>query len=151
MSAAYGESRARLAETASISMENAIAQRTAAPAARRALIIGYLTYRGDARVKRQVRTLAGAGYAVDVICLAEDMGEGTGCVSMIGIEVAGYQGGSRLRYIRCYGGFFIKAALTAARLAVRHRYDVAIHAMGLLRGRIPGIQLRLIGKGDALE
>jgi len=126
MSVAYGESRARLAETASISMENAIAPRTAAPAARRALIIGYLTYRGDARVKRQVRTLAGAGYAVDVICLAEDIGELTGSVNLIGIQVARYQGGSRLRYIRCYAGFFFKAALTAARLAVRYRYDVAI-------------------------
>src|SRR5260370_24168993 len=109
MSAAYGESRARLAETASISMENAIAQRTAAPAVRRALIIGYLTYRGDARVKRQVRTLAGAGYAVDVICLAEDMGAVTGCVNLIGIQVARYPGGSRLPYIRCYEGVFFNA------------------------------------------
>ena len=39
---------------------------------KRALIVGYLTYRGDARVKNQVRVLTEKGYAVDLICLAED-------------------------------------------------------------------------------
>src|SRR5258708_7872842 len=73
----------------------------ATPAAKRALIIGYLTYRGDARVKRQVRTLTAAGYAVDVICLAEDAGEITGPVNLIGIQVAHYRGRSKLSYILC--------------------------------------------------
>jgi len=95
-------------------------------AQKRALILGYLTYRGDARVKRQVKTLAAAGYAVDVICLAQDMGEPPGNANLIGIKVPHYRGHQRLRYIRAYATFFVKAAWTAARLAVRHRYDVAI-------------------------
>jgi glycosyltransferase involved in cell wall biosynthesis len=102
------------------------AQNLAAPAQKRAMILGYLTYRGDARVKRQVKTLAAAGYAVDVICLAEDMGEVRGAANLIGIAVPHYRGDNRLRYVGAYATFFLKAAWTAARLAARHRYDVAI-------------------------
>jgi glycosyltransferase involved in cell wall biosynthesis len=96
------------------------------PCAKRAMILGYLTYRGDARVKRQVKTLAAAGYAVDVICLAEDTGEVHGSVNLIGIKVPHYRGGSRLRYILAYATFFLKAASAAALLAVRRHYDVVI-------------------------
>ena len=98
----------------------------AVPAQKRALILGYLTYRGDARVKRQVKTLAAAGYAVDVICLAEDMGEVRGGANLIGIKVPHYRGRSRLRYMLAYATFFLKATWTAARLTARHHYDVAI-------------------------
>jgi glycosyltransferase involved in cell wall biosynthesis len=93
---------------------------------KRAMILGYLTYRGDARVKRQVRTLISAGYAVDVICLAEDMGEVRGPANLIGITVPHYRGASRLRYVYAYATFFLKAAWTAARLAARRHYDLAI-------------------------
>ena len=95
-------------------------------APKRALILGYLTYRGDARVKRQVRTLLAAGYMVDVICLAEDMGQVGPGANLIGIEVPHYRGRNRLRYVAAYAGFFAKAAFTAAKLTVRHRYEVAI-------------------------
>lgn len=122
MSVAHEQAEARTVETT----KPATVFQTEAQPARRAMIIGYLTYRGDARVKRQVGTLTAAGYHVDVICLAEDTGEVSGPVNLVGIKVARYQGGSKLRYIRCYTTFFIKAAWTAARLAVRHHYDVAI-------------------------
>ena len=125
MSVAYDESGALIGGQSSRAMEIS-APPAGAAAAKRALIMGYLTYRGDARVKRQVRTLGAAGYEVDVICLAEDMGEVTGPVNLIGIKVGRYQGGNKLRYILCYTTFFIKAAWTAARLAARHHYDVAI-------------------------
>ncbi len=97
----------------------------ALPAQRRAMILGYLTYSIDARVKRQVKTLVTAGYAVDVICLADDIGEARNA-NLIGIKVPHYRGHSRWRYIRAYTTFFIRAGWTAARLALRHRYDVAI-------------------------
>ncbi len=126
MSVAYDQGGARAGEQAINPMETSVPLTSAAPAPKRALIMGYLTYRGDARVKRQVRTLIAAGYEVDVICLAEDMGEVGGAVNLIGIKVARYQGGSKLRYVLCYTSFFIKAACTAARLAARHHYDVAI-------------------------
>lgn len=125
MSLVFEESTARIPAPEPMRVKTP-APRIAAPAAKRALIIGYLTYRGDARVKRQVRTLTAAGYAVDLVCLADDVGEITGPVNLIGIEVAHYRGRSKLRYVRCYATFFIKAIWTAARLAVRHRYDVAI-------------------------
>jgi glycosyltransferase involved in cell wall biosynthesis len=96
------------------------------PPQKRAMILGYLTYRGDARVKRQVKTLAVAGYAVDVICLSEDMGEVRTAANLIGIRVPHYRGHNRLRYIYAYATFFLKATWTAARLAARHHYDVAI-------------------------
>ena len=126
MSVAYDQGGAPSGKKSSKTMETSVPLISAAPAPKRALIMGYLTYRGDARVKRQVRTLAAAGYEVDVICLAEDVGEVTGAVNLIGIKVARYQGGSKFRYVRCYTSFFIKAAWTAARLAARHHYDVAI-------------------------
>jgi glycosyltransferase involved in cell wall biosynthesis len=119
---AHDERAARIGPIDSSGRESA-----AAPAAqKRALILGYLTYRGDARVKRQVRTLAAAGYAVDVICLAEDMGEVRGGANLIGIKVPHYRGRNRLRYILAYATFFLKATWTAALLAARHHYDVAI-------------------------
>jgi glycosyltransferase involved in cell wall biosynthesis len=126
MPAAYDEAGARVNDTARLPAADPRPQVLAAPAPRHALILGYLTYRGDARVKRQVRTLAAAGYQVDVICLAEDTGEITAPANLIGIKVPRYQGASRLRYIRCYATFFIKAAMAAARQAMRHHYDVAI-------------------------
>jgi glycosyltransferase involved in cell wall biosynthesis len=126
MPVAYDNSLARVKQPATGPLDSADPWTVAAPAPKRALIAGYLTYRGDARVKRQVRTLAAAGYAVDVICLAEDTGEVTGPGNLIGVKVPHYRGRSRLSYIRCYTTFFIKAALTAARLAARHHYDVAI-------------------------
>jgi glycosyltransferase involved in cell wall biosynthesis len=107
-------------------VEPRVVQPGAAPAQIRALILGYLTYRGDARVKRQVRTLAAAGYAVDVICLAEDMGDVRGPGNLIGISVPHYRGHSRFRYVQAYATFFLKATWTAARLTARHHYDVAI-------------------------
>lgn len=103
-----------------------IAQPATASAPKRAMLLGYLTYRGDARVKRQVRTLTAAGYAVDVICLAEDAGEAPVDANLIGIKVPRYRGHSRWSYIHSYATFFVKAAWTAARLTLRHRYDVAI-------------------------
>jgi glycosyltransferase involved in cell wall biosynthesis len=57
---------------------------------------------------------------------AEDAGEITGPVNLIGIQVAHYLGRSKLSYILCYGTFLLKAAWTAARLAARQRYAVAI-------------------------
>ena len=65
MSLAYEESTARIALPQPTRVEPSV-PRIAAPGAKRVLIIGYLTYRGDARVKRQVRTLTAAGYAVDL-------------------------------------------------------------------------------------
>jgi glycosyltransferase involved in cell wall biosynthesis len=93
---------------------------------RRALIVGYLTYRGDARVKNQVRVLTANGYAVDLICLAEDSGDRIGSANLIGIKVPHYRGSKASRYIRSYANFFLRAMVKATKLAARHRYDVAI-------------------------
>jgi glycosyltransferase involved in cell wall biosynthesis len=102
------------------------AGRSAAAPQKRALILGYLIYRGDARVKNQVRVLLENGYAVDVICLAQDSGEKPGSVNLIGIEAARYRGSSALRYLRSYASFFLRATIRATRLALHHRYEVAI-------------------------
>ena len=91
-----------------------------------ALILGYLTYRSDARVKNQVRVLAENGYAVDVICLAEGSAEKIDSVNLIGIRVPRYRGASPMHYVRTYSGFFLRAAIRATLLALRRRYEVVI-------------------------
>ena len=98
----------------------------AAAAKKRALIVGYLTYRSDARVKNQVRVLAENGYAVDVICLDEDLEAPGDMVNLFGIALPRYRGSSPSRYVYSYLWFFTMAAAAAARLSFQHRYDLAI-------------------------
>ena len=95
-------------------------------AKKRALIVGYLTYRSDARVKNQVRVLTENGYAVDVICLDEDLEAQGDMVDLLGIALPRYRGSSPSRYIYTYLGFLTKAAVAAARLSFQRRYNLAI-------------------------
>ena len=95
-------------------------------AKKRALIVGYLTYRSDARVKNQVRVLTENGYAVDVICLDEDLEASGDMVNLLGIALPRYRGSSPLRYVYSYLGFLTKAAVAAARLSFHRRYNLAI-------------------------
>jgi glycosyltransferase involved in cell wall biosynthesis len=107
-------------------LEPATARKVGEEPQKRALIVGYLTYRGDARVKNQVRVLTENGYAVDLICLAEDREGNLGSANLIGIEVPHYRGSKVLRYIRSYTNFFLRAMLKATMLSLRLQYDVAI-------------------------
>jgi glycosyltransferase involved in cell wall biosynthesis len=91
----------------------------------RVLIIAYTHYIFDARVKRHAEALAQEGYAVDVICLA-DQHETYRSVRIIGIPLPRYRGHSRIEYLRQYLSFFIQAAWTAARLNRSRHYDVVI-------------------------
>ena len=93
---------------------------------KRALILGYLTYRGDARVKNQVRVLVENGYLVDLICLAEDSGGNVDAANLLGIDVPHYRGSRTLRYIRSYSNFFLRAITKTTLLSIRRRYNVAI-------------------------
>jgi glycosyltransferase involved in cell wall biosynthesis len=102
------------------------ASQSAAPPQKRVLILGYLTYRKDARVKNQVRVLRDEGYAVDVICLTDDGAEITDSATLSGIEVPRYRGSEPLRYIRSYTGFFLRAAIKATTLALRNHYEIVI-------------------------
>jgi glycosyltransferase involved in cell wall biosynthesis len=89
------------------------------------LIVAYTHYIFDARVKRHAEALAQNGYAVDVICLADQF-EGQTPVNIIGIAVPRYRGHSRIEYLRQYLRFFTKATYTAAKLNRKYRYDVVI-------------------------
>ena len=100
--------------------------RSAVTPLKRALILGYLTYRKDARVKNQVRVLTENGYAVQVICLADENGEKTDSAILSGIKVPRYRGSAPLRYVRSYAGFFLRATIQASLLALRHRYEIVI-------------------------
>ncbi len=84
--------------------------RSAVQKQRRALILGYLTDRSDARVRNQVRVLAENGYAVDVICLAEDNREKIDPPNLIGIRVPRYRGSKAF----CYVGSFLPSARPVA-------------------------------------
>ena len=55
-------------------------------AKKHALIVGYLTCRNDARVKNQVRVLTENGYAVDVICLDEDLEPSGDMVNLLAVR-----------------------------------------------------------------
>jgi glycosyltransferase involved in cell wall biosynthesis len=98
-------------------------QPTAGPA-RRVLIIAYTHYIFDARVKRHAEALAQQGYAVDVICLADE--HEPRWVRIIGIPMPRYRGHSRAQYLYQYIRFFTKATYTAARLNHKQSYDVVI-------------------------
>src|SRR5690348_13048288 len=67
----------------------------------RLLIIAYSHYIFDARVKRHAEALAHNGYAVDVICLADEH-EGEKWVNLIPISAPRYRGHSRTEYLRQY-------------------------------------------------
>lgn len=75
---------------------------------RRVLIIAYSQYIFDARVKRHAEALAERGYAVEVICLA-DQHEPRESVRIVGILALRYRGHSRAAYLRQYIRFFAEA------------------------------------------
>ncbi len=92
---------------------------------RRVLIIAYSHYIFDARVKRHAEALAERGYAVEVICLA-DQHEPRESVRIVGIPALRYRGHSRAEYLRQYIRFFAEATYLAAKLHRKQRYDVVI-------------------------
>jgi glycosyltransferase involved in cell wall biosynthesis len=80
----------------------------------------------DTRVGREVRALEAAGHQVDVICLrrpGEKLLERVGSVMTYRLPLPIERGG-RLRYVFQYGAFLIAAALLAAALHVRRRWDI---------------------------
>ena len=80
----------------------------------------------DPRVRREVLALEGAGHEVDVVCLRrpdEPGWERIGNVTVHRISIAS-RGGGKARYLFEYGGFMLVAALLAAMLHLRRRFDL---------------------------
>lgn len=94
--------------------------------ARRFLIIAYTTYLHDGRVKRHAEALAERGDHVDVISLASDEPPVINGVNVIGLPMPRYRGSSKSAYLRSYIRFFAMAANKAARMSLKHPYDVVI-------------------------
>ena len=92
----------------------------------RVLIIAYTTYAHDGRVKRQAEALSGRGDEVDVICLSSGPVSDARGVTIVGIEIPRYRGGSRASYVVSYLKFFASAAAIALRRSYTAPYDVVI-------------------------
>jgi hypothetical protein len=75
----------------------------------RVLIIAYTTYAHDGRVKRQAEALSSRGDSVDVICLSSGPVSDARGVTIVGIEIPRYRGGSRASYVLSYLKFFARA------------------------------------------
>lgn len=93
---------------------------------KRILLIAYTTYAHDGRVKRHAEALAERGDQVDVICLADGAGTNGYGVNLIGLRIPRYRGASRSGYLGSYVRFFARAALVAARLSLKQRYDLVM-------------------------
>jgi glycosyltransferase involved in cell wall biosynthesis len=93
----------------------------------RICVIRQGVYPYDARLTREIKALLAAGHEVDLICLRfgdepprEEPAERL-TVHRVPIK---RRHGSKIRYVFEYGAFFVAAALMAAWLHLRRRYDV---------------------------
>jgi glycosyltransferase involved in cell wall biosynthesis len=81
----------------------------------------------EVRIAAEVRAAVDAGFEVDVVCLrgegepAVDVCEGA---TVYRLPISHVHGAGPIRVVGEYLGFTILAALKAARLAIRRRYDV---------------------------
>ena len=94
------------------------------------LMIVQSNYLSDPRVRREAEALADAGYRIDVVALrgdGEQFKQSVNGVTFYGIAL-GREHGSVIRYLYEYGVFLVCAAVLAAALHVKNRYDlVQIH------------------------
>jgi glycosyltransferase involved in cell wall biosynthesis len=117
----------------------------------RVLIIAYTTYAHDGRVKRQAEALSSRGDKVDVICLASGPVSDTNGVTIVGIEIPRYRGGSRTRYLRSYTNFFARAAALAIRRSFSARYDLVIVCTMPDAAILSALPCRLFGSRIVLD
>src|SRR5215472_431964 len=92
----------------------------------RLLVIAYTTYTRDARVKRHAEALVARGDAVDVISLAPDQTANFNGVNLLALAMPRYRGSEKTGYMSAYLTFFLRASLLAAKLSLKHRYDLVI-------------------------
>jgi glycosyltransferase involved in cell wall biosynthesis len=92
----------------------------------RILVITYNTWVSDARSKRHAEALAERGHTVDVICVATKVRGQLNGINVIWLPMPKYHGTSRVGYLFSYLRFFALASVTAARLSLRHKYDLVI-------------------------
>ncbi len=94
--------------------------------------VAYSKYPGDPRVRKEVRTLNAAGFAVDVLCLRSE-GESPREV-LSGVRVRRLplepRRGSRLRYAYQYAIFFLLVATNLFFAQLRRRYRIVhVHSL----------------------
>ncbi|MCL6429530.1 MAG: glycosyltransferase family 4 protein [Anaerolineae bacterium] len=93
---------------------------------KRCCIIRRSYYPAESHLRRNAETLVEAGYDVDVVCLrgpGESAREVVDGVAVYRLPMGTRRGGLPL-YLAEYGGFFLLAAATVARLHLRHPYAV---------------------------
>ena len=81
----------------------------------------------DTRVRREVDALTAAGHDVDVICArrpGQPYRERLGCVTVLRLPLAAARTQDPLGYVLRYAAFGLAAALVAAALWRRRRWDV---------------------------
>ena len=117
----------------------------------RVLIIAYTTYAHDGRVKRQAEALSGRGDEVDVICLSAGPVSDARGVTIVGIEIPRYRGGSRASYVLSYLKFFVRAAAIALRRSYRAPYDVVIVCTMPDEAILSALPCRLFGSRTVLD
>lgn len=117
----------------------------------RVLIIAYTTYAHDGRVKRQAEALSRRGDEVDVICLSSGPVSDAEGVTIVGIEIPRYRGGSRAGYVCSYVKFFARAAATALRRSLNAPYDLAIVCTMPDEAILSALPCRLFGSRTILD
>ncbi|MGO9055775.1 MAG: glycosyltransferase family 4 protein [Candidatus Binataceae bacterium] len=117
----------------------------------RVLIIAYTTYAHDGRVKREAEALSSRGDAVDVLCLSAGPVSDANGVTVIGLQMPRYRGGSRTRYMRSYLNFFARAAAVALRRSFKAAYDLVIVCTMPDAAIISSLLCRLFGSRILLD
>lgn len=101
--------------------------------AKKILMVAYTNYVTDARPRREAETLVSRGDTVLFIGLAErgaPRTETINGVTLNRVSFSRYRGDSGIRYILHYLRFFFVASILAARLHLKHRFDVLyVHTM----------------------
>lgn len=117
----------------------------------RVLLIAYTHYARDGRVKRHAESLAARGDRVDVISLGVEQSGPANGVNVIGLPVVRYRGGSRLRYLLSYLGFFARAAAKAVELSRIAPYQIAIVCTMPDAAIVSALPLRAFGTRIVLD
>ncbi|HEV3113138.1 MAG TPA: glycosyltransferase family 4 protein [Candidatus Binataceae bacterium] len=117
----------------------------------RVLIIAYTTYAHDGRVKRQAEALSSRGDSVDVICLSSGPVSDARGVTIVGIEIPRYRGGSRASYVLSYLKFFARAGAIALRRSYTGPYDVVIVCTMPDEAILSALPCRLFGSRTVLD
>jgi len=100
---------------------------------RRALVLLFSHYPGDARPRRAAEALVKAGMTVELVCLREAEHEPIR-ETINGLEIYRLsmqrQRGGKLAYVWQYGSFLLRTFLIASGRAFRRRYDIVhVHNM----------------------